>query len=202
MVITTQTLIDACLEYALSCAADLSHGEGHIRRVLKNALYLAKDYPLADKEVLSCACALHDCGRKEQIANPSLPHAAVGAKKAEAFLLEKGCSAAFAARVAQVIAAHSSKAATLEAGTEAILLFDADKLEMTGAIGASRALIYCIESGLDIDTAFPSQLIEDAQYAQTALITPRARNISARRASFMTDAARAYQSELNYPTEV
>ena len=91
----TQKLMD----YALSCCADVSHGGGHIRRVLANALKLAGYYPEADKDVLSAAAILHDCAQAEQLHDPRVHHAAEGAKKAKAFLVANGYDEAFARRV-------------------------------------------------------------------------------------------------------
>ena len=190
-------LTDACMDYALSCAADISHGKEHIKRVLNNALLLAADYPDADRDALTCACLLHACGRREQLEDPSVSHAAAGAVKARAFLEKQGCPEAFIERVVRAVAAHSDREAASKSGIEAILLFDADKLEMTGAVGVTRALLYCAEAGLDVDAAFPAQLREDAEYAINALITPRAGNLARSRASFMRETAQRYESEAN-----
>ena len=72
----------SALEYAIRCAADVSHGKGHLLRVLLSAGRLAAAYPRADESALRLACLLHDCAQAEQLADPSVHHASAGAEKA------------------------------------------------------------------------------------------------------------------------
>ena len=82
-------------QYMLSSMDDSAHDAQHIYRVLYNALQIAASIPETDRDVLITACLLHDIGRREQFADPSLCHAAVGSEKARNFLLEQGFSADF-----------------------------------------------------------------------------------------------------------
>lgn len=181
----TETLRQTLLAYALDCAADVSHGEGHIRRVLKNALALAKGYPEADRDALAAAAILHDCAQAEQIADSSVHHAEAGAKKAERFLRGLGLSESFIERVCAAIAAHSSPERAGKAGIEARLLFDADKLDMCGAVGLSRALMYALDRGEALYSAegesFWQVAQNDADFVEENLFTPEARALAARR---------------------
>lgn len=95
-----------------------------------------------DYDVLIAACLLHDIGRKEQFKNPSLCHAAVGSEKAFAFLTAHGFDAEYAARVRDCIKTHRYRENNLPESPEAEILFDADKLDVTGAMGIARTLIY------------------------------------------------------------
>ena len=179
----TEEQTRALMDYALACAADVSHGEGHIRRVLKNALALAEHYQQADRDVLCAAAILHDCAQAEQLADASMHHAEEGAKKARAFLLEQGADAAFAARVGEIIGAHSSPVLAGEAGLEALLLFDADKLEMCGAVGLSRALMYALDNKEELyapegSESFYSVARADAAFVREHLFTPEARALA------------------------
>lgn len=135
----------------LSCMraniGDATHAEDHIFRVTSAAREIAQMEKNVDEEALLCACLLHDIGRREQLENPSRPHAAVGAEKARVFLAENGWSDAFAARVSRIIAAHSSREMAARGGIEEKILFDADKLDMLGSVGLCRAIAYAVGEG-------------------------------------------------------
>ena len=181
----------AIMDYAFSCVEDASHGRDHILRVRLSALSIAESYPEADRDALECACILHDCGRPEQIADARVSHAQAGAKKAEAFLLGRGFEAGFAARVGAWIAAHSSPEMARMAGLEARILFDADKLEMTGAVGVLRAMMYSVEAGEPIyapeGESFYRTAQNDLAFARANLFTAEAKAMAADRLQRMED---------------
>ena len=85
---------------------------------------------------------LHDIGRKEQFENPGLCHARVGGDKAYAFLVGAGWTQERALRVKQAVAAHRYRSDNPPESIEAKILFDADKLDVTGAVGIARTLLY------------------------------------------------------------
>lgn len=128
--------------YMLSCMDDSAHDCEHVYRVLYHALEIAKTITDVDYDVLIAACLLHDIGRKEQFENPALCHAAVGSEKAFAFLTAHGFDAEYAARVRDCIKTHRYRENNLPESPEAEILFDADKLDVTGAMGIARTLIY------------------------------------------------------------
>ena len=128
--------------YMLSCMEDSAHDEEHIYRVLYNALEMAKAEKAVDYDVLIAACLLHDIGRKEQFENPVLCHAMVGGDKAYRFLINNGFEEAFCAKVRSCIQTHRFRKSMLPESTEAKILFDADKLDVTGALGIARTLMY------------------------------------------------------------
>lgn len=128
--------------YMLSCMGDSAHDKEHIYRVLYSALEIAKEEQDVDYDILICACLLHDVGRREQFENPSLCHAQVGAEKAYRFLVEQGIGETFAAKVRHCILAHRHRNNNEPETIEAKILFDADKLDVTGAIGIARTLFY------------------------------------------------------------
>ena len=92
--------------YIRSCMDDSAHDCEHVYRVLYNALEIAKAEADVDYDILLAACLLHDIGRKEQIADPSLCHAAAGSEKAYHFLLELGMEQFFAEKVRHCIMTH------------------------------------------------------------------------------------------------
>lgn len=135
----TYTLLE---DYMLSCMEDSAHDKEHIYRVLYNALEIAKTEHHVDYDILITSCLLHDIGRKEQFDNPSLSHALIGSQKAYAFLTEHGFDSRFAEEVKHCILAHSYRQKNPPQSLEAKILFDADKLDVVGAIGIARTLLY------------------------------------------------------------
>lgn len=128
--------------YMLACMQDSAHDGAHIYRVLYTALDIASHERDVDFDVLIAACLLHDIGRGEQFENPALCHAAVGAKKALSFLVQNGFPPAFAEKVAFCIERHRFRSDCPPVTPEEQILFDADKLDVTGAIGIARTLCY------------------------------------------------------------
>lgn len=128
--------------FMCACMTDSVHDAGHVYRVLHTALQLAAFYPEVDGEILETACLLHDVGRERQYKDPSLCHAREGAKIAEEFLLKEGWNAERAAHVAACIRTHRFRSDDPPVSIEAKILFDADKLDVAGAVGIARTLMY------------------------------------------------------------
>lgn len=142
----TREMYQQIEQHMLACmdAGDLAHGPEHVYRVLNAAMEIAdNEDPLhTDYDVLICASLLHDIGRRAQTENPVLDHAVVGADMAETFLTGLGFSADFAARTADCIRAHRYRGESTCETLEAKILYDADKLDATGALGIARTLLY------------------------------------------------------------
>lgn len=128
--------------YMLSCMKDAAHDKAHIYRVLYHALDIAKTENNVDYDVLICSCLLHDIGRKEQFETPSLCHATVGGEKAYCYLMDHNFNHQFALRVKHCIETHRYRKNNIPQTIEAKILFDADKLDATGAMGIARTLLY------------------------------------------------------------
>ena len=137
----TKEIYQRMENYMLACMDDSAHDREHVYRVLYNALEIAKGEAV-DYDVLIAACLLHDIGRVDQIKDPTLCHAEVGSEKAYRFLLEMGMAEDFAARVRHCIITHRFRKNLQPQTLEAKILFDADKLDVTGAIGIARTLMY------------------------------------------------------------
>ena len=129
-------------EYMLSCMADSAHDREHIYRVLHYALDIAKHEGGADEKMLTVACLLHDIGRNEQYANPTIDHALCGAEKAYSWLCANGYGGTFASAVKGCIQTHRFRSDNQPGSIEAKILFDADKLDACGAMGIARTLLY------------------------------------------------------------
>lgn len=147
--------------YMLSCVGDSIHAADHIYRVLFAALDIASTEPGADTDLLIAACLLHDVGRPEEAADPSLCHARVGAEKAFCFLLDSDFPEDFAQKVRHCVAAHRFRSDTPPESLEAKILFDADKLDVTGAIGIARTLAYGGRYGEPLYTLLPDGSVCD-----------------------------------------
>lgn len=128
--------------YMRSCMEDSAHDREHVYRVLYNALDIAETEMDVNYDILIAACLLHDIGRKEQFENPALCHAKVGGEKAYHFLAEHGFATDYAEQVKQCIIAHRYRRDAQPQSLEAKILFDADKLDVAGAIGIARTLVY------------------------------------------------------------
>ena len=123
-------------------ALESAHDRLHVERVLYGALEIARTEEGVDRDVLVCACVLHDIGRREQAADPKVCHAVAGAEKAQRFLLAHGYDPAFAQRVAGCIQTHRFRSGPPPQSLEARILYDADKLDATGLVGQARTLFY------------------------------------------------------------
>ena len=128
--------------YMLSCMKDSAHDREHIYRVLYTAMDIAHTQEGVDYDVLITACLLHDIGRQEQFADPKLCHAQVGSEKAYRFLMEHGFEQSFSQHVKACILTHRYRKGNQPQSIEAKILFDADKVDVTGAIGIARTLVY------------------------------------------------------------
>ncbi len=137
-------------KYMLSCMQDSAHDKEHIYRVLYTALDIAEYEKSVDYDILIAACLLHDIGRKEQFENSSLDHASVGAEKALIFLLDNGFSKKFAEAVAGCIMVHRYRSDVQPFSIEEKILFDADKVDVTGSIGIARTIFYQGKVGLPL----------------------------------------------------
>lgn len=125
----------------LECMKDGAHDSEHIYRVLNYALDIAEQYTV-DTDVLTAAALLHDIGRGAQFKNPALDHAAVGSEMAYDFLTASGWSSDRAEHVRKCISTHRYRKNSEPESSEAKILFDADKLDVTGAVGIARTLAY------------------------------------------------------------
>ena len=154
----TYTLLET---YMLSCMGDSAHDAEHIYRVLYNALEIAKSENDVDYDVLIAACLLHDIGRKEQFEDPAQCHALVGGEKACRFLRDHGFDDDFAAKVRHCIQVHRFRKNTPPESLEAKILFDADKLDATGALGVARTLMHKGNTVEPIYNVLPDGTISD-----------------------------------------
>lgn len=120
---------------------DPVHDAQHVYRVVYAAVQIAKTQPAANPDVVVLAALLHDIGRKTA-ATPGESHAQLGAKMAYTFLRAQKWGRKTAAHVRDCIETHSYAGGNAPATTEAKILYDADKLDLAGALGVRRASLY------------------------------------------------------------
>ena len=140
---------------------DAVHDFDHIIRVYNMAVRLAKA-ECADLEIVRAAALLHDSqGSDPTSASGRLEHHQASAKFAAAVLAEKGWEQERIRAVQHCILAHrfrnpAEKPETLEAK----IIFDADKLDALGAVGAARVLAYAAIAGTPFYEEPSAQFLE------------------------------------------
>lgn len=122
----------------------------HVTRVVGYAGRIANKSRKCDKDILYAAALLHDIGRIQAADRHRKDlrekgHAALGAAVAYEYLLQQGWGQKKAAHVCACIKSHSRNGSHPPASLEAKILYDADKLDILGAVGAARIIAYAGE---------------------------------------------------------
>jgi uncharacterized protein len=188
---------------------DPVHGFDHVLRVVRLAERLAQAEG-ADLEIVRAAALLHDAQGDDLQSTPGDSAAArethhhASAAFAARVLLAEGWPEARIAAVQHCIRAHRFRDQREPPQTlEAQILFDADKLDAIGAIGAARAVAFAAQEGLpaysppseqfrrtgqtepgEIHSAYHEYLFKLSQL-EARLYTPSARRIAAERQRFL-----------------
>lgn len=136
-----QAIYKSIENHMLSLMNDSAHDSDHIYRVLNYALDIGQSEDI-DMDVLLAAALLHDIGRDAQFEDKNLCHAEVGADMAYDFLISLGWSKDQADHVKACIYTHRYRSDRPPVSLEAKILFDADKLDVTGAVGIARTISY------------------------------------------------------------
>jgi uncharacterized protein len=119
------------------------HDIEHIERVYNLCLHLAKYESNVDLEILKTAALLHDIARFKEFQDKTgkIEHAALGAEMAEEVLKTLGYSREKIERIKHCIIVHRYRRNRKPKTAEAMILFDADKLDALGAVGVARAFM-------------------------------------------------------------
>jgi len=140
------TLDDARAWYE---SGDPVHGFSHILRVYHLAEQLAISEE-ADIVIVRAAALLHDA-KGPGIGDSRLDHQEVSARFAGEVLEKEGWTENSIKAVQHCIQSHRFRGQSMKPQTiEAKVLFDADKLDAIGAIGAVRAVAYAVLAEQDI----------------------------------------------------
>jgi uncharacterized protein len=179
---------------------DAVHDFSHIERVYAMSERLAKAEG-ADLEIVRAAALLHDANGTTPGSEERFEHHLRSAEFAGRVLREEGWGEERIKAVQHCIRAHRYRDDREPPATiEAKCLFDADKLDVLGAIGAVRAVVYAalagtpfyaepsqqfIETGREVpgelhsayhEHLFKLKKIENKLYTQTARILARERS--------------------------
>lgn len=137
-------------------SADPVHAFDHILRVLNLAERIGQAEG-ADIEILRAAALLHDAaGASPADAGGRAAHQHASADLARQVLEAEGWPAERVEAVLHCIRAHRFRGGEAPATLEAKILFDCDKLDVLGAIGAARAMAYAALAGQPLAGAEPS----------------------------------------------
>lgn len=134
--------IEKIERFMLENIGDSAHDIQHIYRVLNYSKIIMKDYVEADEKIVIASAILHDIGRKIQFENPSKCHAIEGGNIAYEFLKGLGWNELDCNHVKECIITHRYRTDNKPKTIEAKIIFDADKLDVTGVIGIARTFLY------------------------------------------------------------
>jgi uncharacterized protein len=127
--------------------SDPVHDFDHVLRVYRMAERLAESEG-ADLTIVRAAALLHDAEGATPGAESRADHHQASAEFAARVLAAEGWDAERIAAVQHCIRAHRFRGTEKPETLEAKILFDADKLDVLGAIGAARAIGYATLSGM------------------------------------------------------
>lgn len=125
--------------------ASPAHDINHVMRVYNLCLHLAKYESNIDLDVLKTAALLHDIARIKE--SQVVDHAVLGAKMSEKILRELEYTEEKIEHIKHCIISHRFRGENKPETKEAKILFDADKLDVLGAIGVARSFIIAGEVG-------------------------------------------------------
>lgn len=164
----------------------------HARRLLDLAARVGPDVA-HDHGVLTLAALTHDWGAFDHYARPGTDHAARSAEVVEGRLDDWGLDASARVALLEAISHHDYRDARPVRGPEALLLREADMLDMLGVVGAARDF-----------TWGPRELPVCRERIQHRLDTipgrltlPLARELGRRRAERMATALAWFDAELD-----
>lgn len=127
-------------------ADDEVHGYGHIERVYRLAQKLAAAEN-ADVKIVEAAALLHDIQGSAPDGSERPNHHILSAEFAQQILEGEGWARESIEAVQHCIRTHRFRHNGEEPATiEAMVLFDADKLDVLGAIGTARTLGYAVKA--------------------------------------------------------
>lgn len=117
-----------------------AHDRFHANRVRNLSVRLANEWErTVDRDVLSAAAWLHDIGRPLERAGEIENHGEWAAEEAENLLENETVATDRVDAVGHCIRTHSIRSRSPDPKSpEAKLLFDADKIDATGAVGIAR----------------------------------------------------------------
>lgn len=203
--------------YMLECMRDSAHDAHHVYRVLYMAVEIARCEQNVDYDILIAACLLHDVGRLDETRGISDDHALAGSARAFAWLVGNGYPDIFAAAVRDCVSEHRYRSAAPPSTIESQILFDSDKLDVTGMIGIARTFMYgalhsqplytlnsngdVADGSRDAEPTFFAEYKYKLEGIYDKFYTARARELAEERRAAAVYAYEALYAEAKYPYE-
>ena len=195
---TFEGIVTAKLANAPGC-----HDYAHTLRVLHNAELLLQTEPDADSFVVRTAALFHDFARPEELASDGKQnHAQLGADLVRIELEQLGCEPDFVDHVTSCIRTHRYRGKLIPETLEAKIVYDADKLDSTGAFGIARAFHFAGRIGACLhntaeeavnsdaygknDSAYREYLVK-LRHLPGKMLTESGRELAKERAVFMDE---------------
>ena len=195
---TFEGIVKAKLANAPGC-----HDYAHTLRVLHNAELLLKTELGADSFVVRTAALFHDFARPEELAsNGKDDHAQLGAELVRIELEQLGCDPDFVDHVTSCIRTHRYRGKLVPESLEAKIVYDADKLDSTGAFGIARAFHFAGRIGACLhntaeeavnssaygknDSAYREYLVK-LRHLPGKMLTGSGRELAKERSAFMDE---------------
>lgn len=200
-----------------------AHDYDHIQRVYNLSMLLAEQEKDVELEVLVPAVLLHDIARRKEDEDISgeIDHAVLGAELAEKVLKSLNYEQTLIDKITYCIRAHRFRTGHIPDTIEAKILFDADKLDVIGAVGIARSFMLAGQHGekmfreVDLDDYIrenvgPNGRIKDAakhtanlefelklKKIPERLFTAKAKEIARARISYMEEYFKLLNLEIN-----
>lgn len=126
-----------------------AHDFDHVMRVYNTCLVIAENETNIDFQVLVPAIFLHDIARAKEDEDCSgrTDHAILGAEMSEVILKDLGYESDQIEKIKHCILTHRYRSGFHPQTIEAKILFDADKLDVIGAVGVARSFMLAGKHG-------------------------------------------------------
>jgi uncharacterized protein len=142
---------------------DPVHGFDHVLRVLNMAEHLGEILD-ADMAVVRAAALLHDAaGAHPGGSSSRLDHEQSSAAFARTILEQEGWEDAKIEAVEHCIRTHRFRNREEPQSLEAMILFDADKLDVVGAFGVARTIGYALQAGQPMYASPSNQFLKSGK---------------------------------------
>ena len=193
------------------------HDWTHVERVRSLALKLGKKEG-ANLQILEIAVLLHDIGRKQEMKSKGkFCHAEIGVRESEKILKKYKLDNKIVENILHCVLTHRYRNNNIPETIEAKVLFDADKIDLIGAVGIARNFLFAGNSGsnrlytgneqyLAKSTKNYSYTKEDSclleyelilKNVRSKLLTKSGKEISKSRDKFTKEFFRRFKNEIN-----
>ena len=199
----------------LESTPNAGHDITHTLRVRDLCLHISS-IEGGDPEILEASALLHDIGRPDEIKDPAIDHAELSARLSPKILDRAGFPAQKIPAVVYAIANHRYSSGITPDSLEARILQDADRLDITGAVGIAMTFAYSGAYGHMLyhpdDPMCKKHKPDDNKYAMdhilskliqlpTSMHTNTARHIANERNKFLLDFIDQFKQEITFIRE-